>query len=121
MRLLIRNQNEELVIDSDLSDKNKHILGIYPKGSGENFTIEISLPKDIDNDFSKLFAKITWRFSYDVLEQDNELAPNTGMGDFEFDTSITVFLISWLGLLIVLFMGKKESENIENKKLKKGK
>ena len=121
MRLLIRNQNEELVIDSDLSDKNKHILGIYPKSSGENFTIEISLPKDIDNDFSKLFAKITWRFSYDVLEQDNELAPNTGMGDFEFDTSITVFLISWLGLLIVLFMGKKESENIENKRLKKGK
>jgi len=119
MKLLIRNQNEEIVIDSNLSEKNKHILGIYPRGQGENFTIEVSLPKDIDNDFSKLFAKITWRFSYDVLEQDNELAPNTGMGDFEFDTSITVFLISWLGLLIVLFLGKRESENIENNKKKK--
>jgi len=32
--------------------------------------------------------------------------------------SITVFVLSAIGFLVVLFLGKKETENIENKKTK---
>jgi hypothetical protein len=58
------------LVDSNLQDKDKHSLGIYPKGSGDTFQIEVSLPNDSDNDFSRLFAKIMWRFSYDVVDYD---------------------------------------------------
>jgi len=116
MKLLIRKQNDEILIDSNLADKNKHSLGVYSMGKGDTFTIEVSLPKDIDNDFSRLFAKIMWRFSYDVLESYDDTNPYTW--DLKFDLSITVFVLSAIGFLVVLFLGKKETENIENKKTK---
>ena len=120
MKLSIKRQTGEVILDSNLSDKNKHSLGIYQKGKGDNFTLEVSLPSDIDNDYSKLFANIMWKFSYEVLEQHNEIVPSTG--DFALDLSITTFLISAIGFLVVLFLGKKENDNIEkNDKKKKDK
>ena len=110
MKLILRKQNGEVLIDSNLSDKSKHSLGIYQSGKGDIFTIEISLPNDIDNDFSKLFAKVTWRFSYEVFSEHDEPVPITGDN---IDWSITAFLISSMGFLVVLFLWKKESENIE--------
>lgn len=112
MKLRIRKQNGEVLIDSNLSDKNKHSLGVYPKGKGDIFTIEISLPENIDNDFSKLFAKVTWRFSYDEFSENDEPVPITRD---DIDWSITAFLISSMGFLVVLFLWKRESENIEKK------
>jgi len=111
MKLLIKKQNGETIVDSNLGDKTKHSLGIYPQGKGDLFTIEISLPNNIDNDFSKLFAKVTWKFSYDVYSEQNEPVPITG--DFKIEWSITAFLISAMGFLVVLFLWKRESENME--------
>lgn len=111
MRLLVKKQNGDIIIDSDLADQNKHSLGTYSSGEGDNYIIVVSLPSDIDNDFSKLFAKITWSFSYDLKEEHNGLIPVTGDN---IDVPITVFLISTIGLLIVLFLWKKDTENIEN-------
>ena len=111
MRLLIKKQNGDIVIDSNLADQNKHSLGTYSKGEGDNFIIMVSLPNDIDNDFSKLFAKITWNFSYEEEKEHDGLIPVTGDN---IDLSITVFLISTVGLIIVLFLWKKETVNIEN-------
>ena len=111
MKLVIRKQNGDILVDSTLADQNKHGLGIYASGEEDNFIIEVSLPSDINNDFSKLFAKITWRFSYDVFEEHNEIVPITGDN---INVSITVFLISSIGFLVVLFLWKREAENIEN-------
>lgn len=110
MKLLIKKSNGEVIVDSNLREKDKHDLGIYANGEGDYFKIEVSLPNDIDNDFSKLFAKITWRFSYDVFEQHDEPVPITRDN---IDVSITVFIISAIGFLVVLFIGKRETENIE--------
>ncbi len=116
MKLLIRKHNNDILVDSNLADKSKHSLGRYSKGKEDNLTIEISLPKDTDNDFSKLFAKIIWRFSYDNLNQNEEVNPQTG--DYGFDLSIILFIISAIGFLIVLILEKKDN-NIENN-LRKG-
>lgn len=110
MKLTIRKQNGDILIDSNLASKDKHILGIYSGGKGEIFTVEVSLPNDIDNDFSKLYAKITWVFSYDVLEQHGG---NPKTGDFKLDWSITIFILSSIGFLVVLCLGKVENDNIE--------
>ena len=107
MRLQVFNQSGEIIVDSNLEEQNKHDLGIYSPGEGDIYRIEVSLPSDIDNDFSKLFAKITWRFSYDVINNHIEPVPKTGDN---IDISITVFLMSTLGFLVVLFLWKKETE-----------
>ena len=117
MKLLIKKQNGDILVDSNLADQNKHGLGIFESGEGDNYTIEVSLPSNIDNDFSRLFAKITWRFSYDILEDHYEPVPITGDN---IDVSITVFLTSALGFLVVLFIWKRETENIEKNDFKRG-
>ena len=110
MKLKITKQDNEVILDSNLASKDKHSLGIYSYGKGDIFKIEVSLPNDIDNDFSKLFAKVTWRFSYEAFSEHDEPVPITGDN---IDWSITAFLISAMGFLVVLFLWKRESENIE--------
>jgi len=112
INLKITNSKGEVLTFSNLEDKSKHSLGTYSHNEGDKITIELSLPVDIDNDYSKLFAKIIWRFSYDVISQSkNPTNPKTG--DLKFDLSITVFILSTIGFIIVLFFEKKNTEIIE--------
>ena len=108
MKLKITKQDNEVILDSNLASKDKHSLGIYSYGKGEIFKIEVSLPNDIDNNYSKLFAKVIWRFSFDDLEKHEEVNPHTG--DMIFDLSINLFIASSMGFIIVLFLWKNESE-----------
>ena len=71
-----------------------------------------TLPNDIDNGYSKLFTKIMWRFSYEVVEKYVPVNPKTW--DLQFDLSIAVFILSTIGFLVVLVLGKRNTENIEN-------
>ena len=112
LKLIIKNKNGEIVVDSTLASKDRHSLGKYEHSKGDTFIIEVYLPNDTNNDFSKLFTKINWKFSYDVIEQHNEPLPVTGDN---INMSITVFLISAIGFLVVLFLWKRETENIEKK------
>ena len=100
------------IISSNLEDKRKHTLGVYSHNEGDKFTIELSLPTNIDNDYSKLFTKIMWRFSYETKYQNSSLI-NPKTWDLKFDISITVFIISAIGFLIILFMGRRNTEKKE--------
>ena len=112
MKLIIKKSNGEKLIVSDLASKEKHSLGVYIPFTGDTLTIEVSLPIDVDNDCSKLFTKVMWKFSYDIIrEENNPLNPYTW--DLKFDLSITVFLISAIGLLVVMILGKYSTNNIE--------
>ena len=115
IKLLIRKQNGDILVDSNLASKAKHILGTYKKNEEENFVIEVSLPKNLDNDFSKIFTKVKWKFSYntvsEVLAGNEKFNPLTG--DFVINLSITIFIASSIGLLIVLIIGKFKNDNIE--------
>ena len=112
IKLKIRNSNGEELVSSNLEDKTRHSLGIYRKGGGDRLTIELSLPTDIDNDYSKLFTKIMWRFSYDVISHGN-LPPNPNTWDLKFDLSIALFIASAIGFLVVLFAWKINNDDIE--------
>ena len=112
IKLKIRNSNGEELVSSNLEDKTRHSLGIYRKGGRDRLTIELSLPTDIDNDYSKLFTKIMWRFSYDVISHGN-LPPNPNTWDLKFDLSIALFISSAIGFLVVLFAWKINNDDIE--------
>jgi len=116
--LRIKNSKGEVIVLSNLLEKTKHNLGVFSYNEGEKLTIELSLPTDMDNEYSKLFTKITWRFSYDIISKNRE-STNPKTWDLKFDLSITIFLLSSIGFLIILFLEKKNTENIE--KNEKGK
>ena len=138
IKLVIKNSHGKTIASSNLENKGKYSLGIYKHNKGDELTIELSLPADIDNEYSKLFTKIMWRFSSVIVnnheepeEESNENSndnleenakddtnenpsniPKTG--DFKFDLSITVFICSAIGFLVVLLMGKR-TEKIEKR------
>ena len=94
---------------NNLTDINNLLLGIYNTGANEKITFNISLPRDIDNEYSKIATKIIWVFS--VEEEKGSINPETW--DLRFDWSITLFLCSALGLIIVMVLEKKENDFIE--------
>lgn len=118
IKLIIRDSKGNILVNSNLYDKSKHSLGVYPGGKGDKLTIELSLPKDVDNDFSKLLTRIIWKFSIDDIKDriDNDGLINPNTWDLKFDLSITVFIISALGLIIVLIIEKYSTDNIEKNK-----
>lgn len=109
INFVIKNSNGKIIATDNLGTKRKYSLGTYTYNEGDKLALELSMPKDVDNESSKLFAKIIWRFSYNVLNHYE----NPVTGDFKFDLSITVFILSTLGFLIVLIIGKKNADNIE--------
>ena len=109
INLVIKNSNGEVLNTSNLASKEDLDLGTYKPGEGDTLTIELSLPKELDNEYSKILTKVKWIFSLEILGSSEK--PETG--DLRFDLSITVFLLSAIGFLIVLFLERKESENIE--------
>lgn len=116
--LKIKDEEGNVLIETNLKNKQKQSLGIFSKNKSKKIIIELSLPADIDNDYSKIFTKINWKFSYDVIYQgDTHNNPNTW--DLKFDLSITVFMISAIGFTLVLLLGKEDTDIIE--KNKKGK
>ena len=120
INLNIKNSKGEILVSSNLVDKRKLSLGTFSHNEKDKITIELSLPKNIDNEYSKILTKILWRFSYDVISHSkNPNNPNTG--DFKFDWSITVFILSSIGFIIVLFFEKKNTDNRKKKKRKKQK
>ena len=110
INLIIKTSNGTVLSTTNLADLEKLDLGTYESGKGDTLTLEVSLPKELDNEFSKILTKITWRFSLELIESAI-IIPETW--DLKFDLSITVFLLSALGLLIVLILEKKEKDKIE--------
>ena len=116
IKLLIKKQNGEVLVNSNLGNKNRYDLGIYKTGRGETFKIEVSIPDDVNNDFSKIYTKIKWNFSYKNLSGDSNgnVIINPITYDLGIDIYIIVFVFSTIGLIIDMFLWKRENQN--NKK-----
>lgn len=109
INLVIKDSKGKILANDNLKSKVKHSLGTYAYKEGDELTIELSLPSYVDNDYSKLFTKVIWDFSYNVINHYE----NPSTGDFKFDMSITAFLFSTIGFLIVLLFGKRNDDEIE--------
>lgn len=115
MSLVIKDEQGNILVETNLSDKKKYSLGIFSNNASKKRTIELSLPTDIDNEYSKLFTKVLWRFSYEVIPQKSSLI-NPKTWDLKFDLSLTTFVVSAIGFIVVLFLVKKDDEAMENNK-----
>ena len=108
-KLVIKDSKGNEVLSTNLADANEHLLGTFEANEGDTYTVEITLPKEANNEVSKLLAKLKWYFSLEVITPGE----NPKTGDLKFDLSLTLFLFSALGFLIVLILERryKEKEN----------
>ena len=112
INLIIKKENGTILSESKLYSLNKTLLGTYNLNDTENIIFEVSLPKELDNEFSKILAKVRWKFSVDLIDyNENPINPETGK--FVFKWSIALFLLSALGFLIVLILERKINDDIE--------
>ena len=112
LKLIVTNQDGEVIVNSNLGNEAKYVLGKYNSGQGENFKIEVSLQKDSENNLSKLYTKIKWKFSYKNLSEDSDgdiINPKTG--DINVNLYIIVFILSTIGLMIDMLLWKRENQN----------
>ena len=112
LELVITNQDGEVIVNSNLGNKAKYVLGKYNYGEGENLKVAVSLPKNAENDLSKLYTKIKWKFSYNNLSDDSDsdiINPKTG--DINVNLYIIVFVLSTIGLIIDMLLWKRENQN----------
>ena len=112
LKLIVTNQDGEVIVNSNLGNEAKYVLGKYNSGKGENFKIEVSIPKNTENNLSKLYTKIKWKFSYKNLSEDSDgdiINPKTG--DINVNLYIIVFILSTIGLMIDMLLWKRENQN----------
>ena len=109
MSLIVKEVDTLFTTIFELTDVNNLLLGIYQSGQKGTITFTISIPSNLDNEYSKIATKIIWVFS--VEEENSSINPETW--DLRFDWSITLFIFSVLGLLIVMILEKIEKDNIE--------
>lgn len=134
---VIKNDTETIYSDSLLNYKNNSLGKFNPK---EEATIKfiISVPEELDNKFSELKTKFRWNFSVqyedeniqneeekpeekteDEPKEDNldkvikNITNSPKTGDFKFDLSLTIFFISAIVLIIVLFLENRIKKNID--------
>lgn len=115
---VIKDEQENILVETNLADKKRYSLGVFSNNISKKYILELSLPSDVDNDYSKLFTKIIWRFSYEIIPQKSSLI-NPQTWDLNFDLSITTFVLSAIGFIIVLFLGKNDNEMMEKNKKRK--
>lgn len=116
VNITINNSSRKEILNGKLTDINNLLLGIFNSGSNGIITFTISIPSNLDNEYSKIATKIIWVFSVEE-EKSNIINPETW--DMRFDWSITLFMFSALGLLIVMILEKHERDNIEKNKIEK--
>ena len=109
VNITIKNSKGEELYKGKLTEVSNLLLGIYNSVSNGIITFTISIPSNLDNEYSKIATKIIWVFS--VEEEKSGINPETW--DLRFDWSITLFVFSALGLLIVMILEKREKNNIE--------
>ncbi len=107
LKLTITNSKNKKVLSASLDNVKKVKLGTYKSNEKDELKFTVLLPKDSDNEYSKLLTKITWIFSLKETKRTNPIInPNTG--DFKTLISMIMFITSAIGLLVIIVLINKE-------------
>lgn len=116
--LIIINKQGKVIYSGKLRNAENVLLGKYDIGEEDEFDLKMSIPKDLANKYAGIPPKLNWTFSVDY-DKDNSKDNNSGKnktnpqtGD-EINMAITIFVISSMGLVIVMLLDYKEKINIE--------
>ncbi len=112
-------QNNNILLENNLSDITNLNITNLKKGEEKDIELVIEMPKELDNDYSKIVGKLEWKFTKEKDEPlvdkitdkvvDTIANPNTGD---KINISLTIFVLSAISLIIILYKDKKS--NVKN-------
>lgn len=114
IKLTITDSSNNTLYDGPLLNSVNNYLKTYEKNEKDKLTLKISVPHDVDNEYSGLLSKIIWSLS---CEEENVPVPKTG--DEKLDMSIKMFILSFIGFIMCLIFGKINNDREEKIKKKK--
>ncbi len=109
-----------VIYEGKLVDLDNVSLGTYTPKSESNFEFIITVPSELGNEYANIYSAIKWNFSVSEGEKEPEKAPekkpeepkpeSPQTGDTKFMIAIIVFVVSAIGLIIVLVLEKKRKK-----------
>ncbi len=119
--LKIMDQNNNVIYEGNLLEDKAIFLGKFAGGEKNNLIFEIKIPNELDDEFSSINIHSIWSFFAQEDKNDRGITKDNALfspktGDYEFELSIVIFFASSIGLIIVLFLNKKEKENMNRNK-----
>ena len=102
IQLIITRKNGQVVYNGKLLNEDKILLGEYKLNEEDELYFKVSVPEELDNQFENINPGLLLVFSaeYDTKEK-TEWNPKTGDS---IDVAITIFVISSIGLAIVMLL-----------------
>lgn len=106
LKLTISVDNKT-VYEGNLYDVDKTSLGKYASKQSSNARFIVKVPEELENEYSIINTSINWLFSVDgkdpvIPQKEPEVVPSPQTGDTKIQVALTVFLVSAVGLIIVL-------------------
>lgn len=123
LNLTITNQAGQDLYTGKMNNNKKILIGKYDIGQNEKLTFKITVPAELSNRYANIEPVIDWRFSVDynykydgdASKSDNNSSKNKEnpkTGD-KINIAITIFLISSVGFMTMMFLNYKEKKSIE--------
>ncbi len=112
INVVIKKENGELIVSNDLTKIKDISLGKYKSGEKDKLIISLYLPKNVDNEYSKLLLNVIFRFYIKNIE-DSFNNPTTG--DSGINIYIIIFILSTFGFLTTIYVEKKNMNNMKVK------
>ena len=113
--LVIEDENNNILYNGAMLDYKKHFLKTYSKNAIGKLKMTVTMPTNLDNDYSLILTNIIWKFS---VETTGEIPNNPRTGENNLNMSIRVFILSFIGLVVVLILAKINTID-RNKKRKR--
>ena len=109
LNLTITNKDGKTVYNGKMTENNKILLGTYKINENDVLNLKISVPNELENTYASLNPQLTMLFSagYDANDNTN---PETGD---KINIAMTIFLISSIGLIVVMILNYKEKKKNE--------
>ncbi len=105
--------NNEVIYEGKAFKIDNFSLGVYKPETISSLKFVITVPEELGNEYSNLASAIRWNFSITegekTPEPEKEESPQTG--DTRIQITITTFIVSAIGLIVILFLEKKQKYN----------
>lgn len=110
--LIITGQDGQVIYNDNIEVGKQVLLGQYNAGEGDILDLQMIVPAELENPHEYLDSNLDLVFSVDSDKdkKNNNINPQTGD---KINVAITIFLISAIGLIIVMFIEHKERKNID--------
>ena len=110
--LVITNESGDVLYSGKFYNTDLMLIGEFAKGKGDKLNFKISVPIELGNEYANLNPKIIINFTSEYENKEKQEGHNVKTGD-PIDLVTTIFLLSSIGLIIVMILYRRENKKID--------